>query len=40
MAALGRLLGLTVMTALLAVPAAWAATLGRGLLPGNWTDNP
>ncbi|GAA1626684.1 ABC transporter permease [Catellatospora bangladeshensis] len=32
-AGLGRLLALAVMTAALAVPAAWAATLGRGLLP-------
>lgn len=31
---LGRLVALTAMTAMLAVPAAWAATLGRGLLPG------
>ncbi|MEU8007898.1 ABC transporter permease [Catellatospora sp. NPDC049111] len=32
-ASLSRLLALAIMTALLAVPAAWAATLGRGLLP-------
>jgi ABC-2 type transport system permease protein len=31
---LGQLFVLTALTALLAVPAAWAATLGRGLLPG------
>lgn len=31
---LARLLALAAMTATLAVPAAWAATLGRGLLPG------
>ena len=31
---LGQLFVLTVFTALLAVPAAWATTLGRGLLPG------
>jgi ABC-2 type transport system permease protein len=31
---IGRQLALTVLTAGLAVPAAWAATLGRGLLPG------
>ncbi len=31
---LGRLVALAAMTAMLAVPAAWAATLGRGLLPG------
>jgi ABC-2 type transport system permease protein len=31
---LGRLLALTVMSAVLPLPAAWAATLGRGLLPG------
>ena len=31
---LSQLFVLTVFTALLAVPAAWAATLGRGLLPG------
>lgn len=31
---LGQLFVLTVLTALLAVPAAWATTLGRGLLPG------
>lgn len=31
---LARLLGLTLMTATLAIPAAWAASLGRGLLPG------
>jgi ABC-2 type transport system permease protein len=33
-AGLARLLVLTVLTGLLAVPAGWAATLGRGLLPG------
>ncbi|MFF0723025.1 ABC transporter permease [Micromonospora sp. NPDC003816] len=33
-AALGRQLVLTVSSALVATPAAWAATLGRGLLPG------
>jgi len=33
-ALLGQLFVLTVFTALLAVPAAWATTLGRGLLPG------
>lgn len=36
-AVLGRLarqLALTVLTGLIAVPAGWAATLGRGLLPG------
>ncbi len=32
-ASLGRLLALALMTAALAVPAAWAATVGRGLLP-------
>ena len=31
---LARLLALTVLSGLLATPAAWAATLGRGLLPG------
>ncbi|MDR6906279.1 ABC-2 type transport system permease protein [Agromyces sp. 3263] len=31
---LARLPVLVVLTALLAVPAAWASTLGRGLLPG------
>ena len=31
---LARLPLLVVLTALIAVPAAWAATLGRGLLPG------
>lgn len=31
---LGRQLVLTVLTGLTATPAAWAATLGRGLLPG------
>ncbi len=31
---LGRLFMLTVWSGALAVPAAWAATLGRGLLPG------
>ena len=34
MAALGRLFVLGVLTGLIASPAAWAATLGRGLLPG------
>jgi ABC-2 type transport system permease protein len=29
-----RLMALTVLSALIAVPAAWAATLGRGILPG------
>ncbi|MFC8907026.1 ABC transporter permease [Micromonospora sp. NPDC057140] len=33
-AGLLRLWSLTVLTALLAVPAGWAATIGRGLLPG------
>lgn len=33
-AGLLRLLLVVVLTGLLAVPAAWAATLGRGLLPG------
>lgn len=33
-AGLARLLALATMTGFLAVPAAWAATLGRGLLPG------
>jgi ABC-2 type transport system permease protein len=33
-ATLLRLLGLVVLTGFLALPAAWAATLGRGLLPG------
>lgn len=32
-AGLARLLALAVMTAALAIPAAWAATVGRGLLP-------
>jgi len=32
-AGLARLFALTVMTATLPVPAAWAATVGRGLLP-------
>ncbi|GAA1388212.1 ABC transporter permease [Catellatospora chokoriensis] len=32
-AGLGRLLALALMTAALAAPAAWAATVGRGLLP-------
>lgn len=32
--ALGRLFALTVLTGFVAWPAAWAATLGRGLLPG------
>lgn len=31
---LARLLALTVLSGLLATPAAWVATLGRGLLPG------
>jgi ABC-2 type transport system permease protein len=31
---LARLLALGVLTALIAVPAGWAASLGRGLLPG------
>lgn len=31
---LARLFVLTVLSGALAVPAAWAATLGRGLLPG------
>jgi ABC-2 type transport system permease protein len=30
----GRLLALGVLTALIAVPAGWAASVGRGLLPG------
>jgi ABC-2 type transport system permease protein len=34
MGALARLLALAGLSALLAVPAAWAATIGRGLLPG------
>lgn len=34
LAGLGRLLVLTVLSGLLATPTAWAATLGRGLLPG------
>lgn len=34
LAALARQHLLTVLSAVLAVPAAWAATLGRGLLPG------
>jgi ABC-2 type transport system permease protein len=29
-----RLVALTMLSALIAVPAAWAATLGRGMLPG------
>ncbi|SEE22523.1 ABC transporter permease [Ruania alba] len=33
-AGLVRQLALTMLTGLVAVPAAWAATLGRGLLPG------
>lgn len=33
-AALARQHVLTVLSAVLAIPAAWAATLGRGLLPG------
>ena len=32
--ALARLLGVGLMTGLLAVPTAWVATLGRGVLPG------
>jgi ABC-2 type transport system permease protein len=32
--ALARVPTLVVLTALIAVPAAWAATIGRGLLPG------
>lgn len=35
---LGRQLALTLLTALVAVPAAWAATLGRGLLAGIGTS--
>ena len=31
---LARLCALGVLTALIAVPAGWAASLGRGLLPG------
>ena len=31
---LARVPVLTALTALIAVPAAWAATIGRGLLPG------
>ena len=31
---LGRLLALGLLSALLAVPAGWAASIGRGLLPG------
>ncbi|QOR69421.1 ABC transporter permease [Ruania alkalisoli] len=34
LASLGRQVLLTVLTGLVAFPAAWAATLGRGLLPG------
>ncbi|MGV8895070.1 MAG: ABC transporter permease [Rhodoglobus sp.] len=34
---LGRLAVVTFLTALLAIPAAWAATLGRGLLAGIGT---
>lgn len=34
---LGRQLGLVVLTGLVAVPAGWAATLGRGLLTGIGT---
>lgn len=34
LAGLARLLVLTVLSGLLATPTAWAATLGRGLLPG------
>ncbi|OEV06503.1 elastin-like protein [Streptomyces nanshensis] len=37
-AGLGRLLALVVFSGLLAAPAAWAATLGRGLLPGIATS--
>jgi ABC-2 type transport system permease protein len=33
-ASLARLFALTVLTGLIATPAAWAATLGRGPLPG------
>ncbi len=33
-AAVGRLLVLVVLSGVLALPCAWAATLGRGLLPG------
>lgn len=33
-AALARLFALMALSGLLAIPAAWAATLGRGLLPG------
>jgi ABC-2 type transport system permease protein len=29
-----RLLALTILSGLVAVPAAWAATIGRGILPG------
>lgn len=38
LAGLGRLLALAVLSGLLAVPAAWVATLGRGLLPGIATS--
>jgi len=31
---LGRLVALTLLSALIATPAAWAATIGRGILPG------
>lgn len=34
LAELARVPVLAVLTALIAVPAAWAATVGRGLLPG------
>ena len=34
MSGLARLLGLGVLTSLIAVPAGWAASVGRGLLPG------
>jgi ABC-2 type transport system permease protein len=37
LAGLGRQLALGLLTALIAVPAGWAATLGRGLLPGIGT---
>lgn len=33
-ASLGRLATLTVLSAMIATPAAWAATIGRGILPG------
>lgn len=38
LAGLARLLALAGLSGLLAVPAAWAATLGRGLLPGIATS--